>query len=376
MRQISRFRFTVVVTCVTASFSTVLLAQNGKSPQRQHSQPATSGKSSTARPSSAPPKGAAAAEAPVKIDRNLVRQTAATAPADELPPELEEILEDWESHSKSIKTLHGIQSRSEFNHVFGVEKVTKGPFFLETPDKGRIDILAVKLNKGAVSNKKDKEGKPYKLEAGQSQKWICTGEEILILNEDEKDKTYSREAIPEHQRGKNIIHSPLPFLFGMAADEAKNRFKLSFDKDKSDGSIKNTKDSATLLAWPKMEKDRQNYKVARITLDKIKYLPKEVRLLDDSGTEVVYTFESVSVNTKNLQGVRGIFGIETDPYHPSLKGYAQYIPPEDPIEEREKRMAIPVQKSGQKTRMATPEPSSPPSKEKRTVTSPTNTIRK
>ncbi|WP_157606235.1 hypothetical protein [Schlesneria paludicola] len=374
MRQISRFRFTVFVTCVTASFSTVLLAQNGKSPQRQSSPPATSGKSSTGRPSSAPPKGAAA-EAPAKIDRNLVRQTAAT---DELPPELEEILADWEAHSKSIKTLHGIQSRSEFNHVFGVEKVTKGPFFLETPDKGRIDILAVKLGKGAVSNKLDKEKKPYKLESGQSQKWICTGEEILILNEDEKDKTYSREAIPENQRGKNIIHSPLPFLFGMEAEEAKHRFKLQFDKDKTDGSIKNSKDSATLLAWPKMEKDRQNYKVARITLDKTKYLPKEVRLLDDSGTEVVYTFESVSVNTKNLQGVRGIFGIETDPYHPSLKGYALYIPPEDPIEEREKRMGIPVQKSGQKVRMATPvEPSAPPTKDgKRSATAPQNSIRK
>ena len=112
--------------------------------------------------------------------------------------------------------------------MWETEKVTKGPFFLETPDKGRIDILAVKLPKGATSKKKNKNGKPYELSTGQSRRWICTGDAILSLNEDEK--TYAREVIPENQRGSNIVHSPLPFLFGMEAEEAKTRFKLEFDK--------------------------------------------------------------------------------------------------------------------------------------------------
>ena len=89
-----------------------------------------------------------------------------------------------------------------------------------------------------------------------------------------------------------------------------------------------------------MEKDRQNYKVARITLDKKKYLPTEVRLLDDSGLEIVYSFDSVVVNDRNIKSqVKKFFGIESDPYHPSLKGYKLYIPPDDPIEMREIRQA-------------------------------------
>ena len=372
MRQISQFRFTVFATCVIASSSTVLLAQqNSKAPPRQSTPPATSGKASTVRTQQAPPKGAAPAATAPKHAAPVVKLVAAS---DEIPPELQDILEEWEASSKSIKTLQGIQSRSEFNHVFGVEKVTKGPFFVETPDKGRIDLLAVPIKKGAVSNKVGKDGEAYKLESGRSEKWICTGEEILILNEDEKEKTYSREAIPENQRGENIIHSPLPFLFGMQAEEAKHRFKLSFDKEK-DGSIKNTKESATLLAWPKMEKDRQNYKVARIKLDKTKYLPKEVRLLDDGGTEIVYTFDQVKVNSKNR--IRDFFGLDSDPYHPNLKGYALYIPSEDPIAEKEKRTipATPASKAP-RTRIATPpEATTPPAETKETKRH-TNTLRK
>lgn len=262
---------------------------------------------------------------------------------------LDAVLNKWEQESSKIKSLHGTQYKSEFNHTFQVEKVSTGPFFFETPDRGRIDFLAVKIPKGKVSNKKDDNGKPFELASGQSQRWICTGTQIIEIMEDEK--TYMSIEIPEEKRGKNIIHTPLPFLFGMKAEEAKSRFDLKLSSE--------TADKAVLFARPKMAQDQQNYRVAEITLNKKNhYLPEKVRLVDQEKSEIVYTFEKAVINDGDFKGkMSTLLGMKGDPFNPSLKDYKVVLPPEDPIEARERQQTIqPVKgpdRQGTKTTQAT-----------------------
>lgn len=306
MRLISRSQFILLVTCLSLGTVTTLNAQN------------------TAKPG----KGDAAAAKPPAVKQALRGDNAnpgirvkAPSANQELPPDLEDLLRKWEESSSKIKSLYGDQTRSEYNPTFKVEKRSQGKFFLETPDKGRIDMLAVKLKKGEVSKKEDEKGKPYELETGQSERWICTGDAIMVINED--DHTYLKEEIPEEQQGSNIVHSPLPFLFGMKAEEAKSRYKLAL--------IQSKKGFVTISAIPLWPQDQQNYEKAIIVLDTTKYLPRYVRLQQgEKGSETVYTFENVQVNEAGIKAkVAKIFGVNGDPYHPSLKGYTLALPPED-----------------------------------------------
>lgn len=290
----------------------VLQAQSGARSKGQN--PPATNKSSGTR--AAPPNSNNADAAPVTPAKKAI--------ADELSDEkLAEFLTQWEARSSKIKSIHGKQQRSEFNHVFEVEKRSEGDFFLQTPDKGRIDMGKVKIAEGAVSPRKNQNGEPYKLETDQSVCWICTGDEILVLQEDEK--TYQSEMIPEEQRGTNIVHSPLPFLFGMKAEEAKTRYDMVLRR--------NSTGSATIEVMPKMEKDRQNYQVAWVTIDKKTYLPLQVRMRDQSNLDIVYTFSNVEVNdSKFLAKMLSRIGIAgKDPFRPKLTGYRKVLPPEEPV---------------------------------------------
>ena len=319
----------------------MLFAQQAKrpDPSAKNSQPA--GKATLSN-SAVPAKPAAdnsqANPAAEKRQRPAPQEPEKEPEIDKLDPKLEKILIEWEAHSSKIKSLNGTHTRQEFIKAFGVEKVSEGEFFLETPDKGRIDMIAKPVGKGEPGSKDG-----YTLEKGSSEKWICTGEEILSFNED--DKTYSREVLPASMRGKNIVHSPLPFLFGMKAEEAKQRFNLrlgQFGKDKDLPWV-------VIYAVPRMDSDRQNYSEAAIKLDLKRYVPLAVRLVDPNGILTVYTFKTVEINDNGFaKFLKGRFG---DPYRPSLKGYTLQISNDvQPVSNTESVRTRP----GSRTNQATP----------------------
>ncbi|HEY0983226.1 MULTISPECIES: hypothetical protein [unclassified Schlesneria] len=312
MRQINQFTLVLLAACPLMGLPVEVSAQQSKRPA------ATAQTTPPANKAGAPRE--AGKHAPVD---NQVRQAsdkrARPEPKelqlDPLDPRLVEILDEWEAHSAKIKSLHGKHTRREFNKTFEVEKVSEGEFFLETPDKGRIDIMAKQIKKGEVSTRKGPTGTPFQLQPGESERWVCTGEEILSFNMERKE--YTRDEIPASLRGKNIVHSPLPFLFGMKADEARQRFNLTLEGEGKDGSVK-------IKAIPRMDTDRQNYREAWIILDTKRYIPTHVRLIDPSGLDTIYAFEQVEINdTGFLRKLKDRF---QDPYHPSLKGFTLAMP--------------------------------------------------
>lgn len=233
--------------------------------------------------------------------------------------QLEVILREWEVSSAKIKTLDGTHMRSRSNSVFATDARAAGEFHFEAPDKGRIDLKGMPPAKGAVSRNKTKENEPYSLTADRDEKWICDGKKVLMINEVEKQ--FESIPLPEEMQGVNIIESPLPFLFGMKAAAAKQRFQMEliqYDPEKK---------YARITAIPLQAKDAQNFIRADIVLDTEKYLPKFVSLVDPAGTITTqYAFLEVNVNNEGLgRKVADIFG--PNPFKPNLRGYKEVQPP-------------------------------------------------
>lgn len=290
----------------------------------------------TLRPGQAPPTMTKNGPAPKP---GPVTQTAAQANIPEAPkqprpdrnpmiiepvtPELKKILEEWEQKSGAIKSLHGRHTRFVYNKVFELEKRAEGKFYVETPDKGRIDLVGLPPKKNEVSKKVGEQtGKPYRLEADRDEMWICNGDEIVMVNGDEK--TYEIAPIPEHLRGTKIIDGPLPFLFGMKSADAQKRFQLTL--------LSNSATTVIIQIVPRRQSDADNYKTAEIILDKKTYLPIAVRMHDPSGNlETVYRFEILDVNNRSLKAkLAGVFG-DSDPFYPDLrkKGYKLVLPAQE-----------------------------------------------
>ncbi|WP_339731119.1 PASTA domain-containing protein [uncultured Gimesia sp.] len=226
-----------------------------------------------------------------------------------LPPALEKILEDWETHSKKIEKLEGNHTRYWYDDVFQVEKLSEGKFYYEQPDKGRIDITGVKVPKGKQGKKQNKDGKPYQLKPGDNERWICDGKRIFSINEDEK--SYEIYPIPLNRRGENIMEGPLPFLFGMPAATAKKRYFLKL--------LENTPQRIIIAVKPRRRADAANYSEAKVMLNPETFLPSAVQLIHPGGNQsTVYTFGNVVAN-KNQGLIRRVFG--NDPFVPDLDDY-------------------------------------------------------
>ncbi|WP_299463511.1 PASTA domain-containing protein [uncultured Gimesia sp.] len=232
------------------------------------------------------------------------------APADEvLPKDLENILEKWAVESGKINKLEGSHTRYWYDDVFQVEKLSKGKFYYEQPDKGRIDITGEEVPKGAQGKKRNAKGQPYQLKPGDNERWICDGNRIFSINED--DKSYEVYPIPLGARGANIMEGPLPFLFGMPAAVAKKRYFLKL--------LEHSPQRIIIAVKPRRQSDAANYSEAKVMLDSNTYLPHAVQLIHPGGNQsTVYTFQDVVAN-KSRGLIGGLFG--KDPFVPDLDKY-------------------------------------------------------
>lgn len=237
------------------------------------------------------------------------------APVD---PKLEALLKEWERKTAGIKTLHGEHFRREYNDVFAVEKQSSGKFWFAAPDRGRIDMRGEEPAPKQVGRKKQPNGAPFKVEAGQDQSWICNGREILVV--DPPQKQFERLPIPPELQGDNINRSPLPFLFGMKAEDAKRRYRMKL--------VQESPEAAVLDVFPLSKSDSQNYSEARVYLDKETYVPYAVRLVDPAGngsTEYLFYKDKLRINQASITQ----WILQTDPFNPklTLAGYKEIQAP-------------------------------------------------
>jgi TIGR03009 family protein len=203
-------------------------------------------------------------------------------------PAVMKILQDWEKASGKFKKLKGEFFRWRYVFVFNVEYRSKGNFWYEAPDKGRMDTKPWKSKDDPRTT--DKNGKPlpgsevFKVQPDKEDQWVINGKEIIKVNS--ADRTIVVVPIPKENQGEGITDSPLPFLFGMKAKKAAVRYQLSLGTPMR-GRIH-------LIAKPNLIQDARNWSRAEIMLDAKTFYPQALKLIDPGGNgETVYQFSNV-----------------------------------------------------------------------------------
>lgn len=240
-----------------------------------------------------------------------------------LSPELERLLHDWAASSERIQRLEGDHLRRVYDLVYEVEKLSQGRFYYETPDRGRINITPVEItNKmrqqrasGEVKTKKRKDGQPFAVQSDQEECWSCDGANVYELDVAKKEARVAQ--LPSDMQGKNIMDSPLPFLFGMPPEKAKHRFEMSLNEPLGPQS-----EHASLHIVPRLPQDAGNWASADVILELRTFLPIAVQLVDPAGTKItVYTFSKLRVNENKF--LDSLFD-KQDPktrFTPDLRGF-------------------------------------------------------
>ncbi|MEZ6055824.1 MAG: hypothetical protein R3C01_03875 [Planctomycetaceae bacterium] len=225
----------------------------------------------------------------------------------QMSPEVLRLIQLWEQHTRGIKRLTGEFQRYVYDSTFAYEKRADGTFWYENPDKGRIDIRAVKAERlppdGLNHKKLGPNNKPYKVLPDINQRWICRGDMLILIDMDQS--VYDKVEIPPHLQNEKITQSPLPFLFGMPAGEMEKRYFMSL------GSMHNPKGTkerpqplAHVVATPRYQQDAREWSRADVLLDPGTkfagyFVPTAIRLLDPTGnveTVYVFTLDSMKMN--------------------------------------------------------------------------------
>jgi len=242
-------------------------------------------------------------------------------PAD-VDPVLWQVLEYWEAQSSRIERLQGDVLKRTYDTPFQTETVGEGRLFYESPDKGRLDMKSInpkdlknmiaKRNQPDARVQRGKDGKPFRLVSGLTEKWVCDGQRLISVNEEEK--TAEVAELPDELQGQNIMNGPLPFLFGLPAKEAVARFDLKLVNAPS-----RTNPIAKLTAFPKLRSDQQNWMAATIYLDTQKGLPTGIQLrMPGESKREVYQFFDLKVNARQIPIWLGGGG---RPFALNLRGY-------------------------------------------------------
>ena len=256
--------------------------------------------------------------------------------------EMKAVLLDWENNTKNITSLSCPITRFEFDIVFATETRSVGKVYFQNPDMGRIDFSpADKTLLAKTAGRVDEQGRPFKVIAGPESKWICTGKKIYIL--DMLSKQYDTVEIPPQNQGQNISRSPLPFIFGMKAEDAMRRFHMKFGEfHNPDGTLvdktgKKLRPGIHIVANPKLLNEAKEYREAHVILDPATFLPMNLRTIDPAGNkETVYSFDQSALKV----GVK--WGL-TNPFRdPILPGWTEMkhgnADPQPPIRQTQNTM--------------------------------------
>lgn len=294
-----------------------------------------------------------AGAAVIQLKNDLLNQQAPEM-SPELVKELDRILEFWSASSEDITRLQGKHFRIVYDTAFEVEKQSEGEFAYEKADKGRLDIKPVEVTPELVAARDQevakakaegrkpsvrvgKNGKQFNLVLEQPERWSCDGQRVYSMDMEKKEAIVAQ--LPADMQGKNIMDSPLPFLFGMPPEKAKHRFTIFF----TNGQFDPKSGRAKLTIYPRLPQDATNWRQADVILDLKEFLPTAVQLLDPAGTKItVYRFQDFKKNGEGWIG-SWINADEKTRFTPDLRDFqVQVVGEERPGEIAENAAKPPI----------------------------------
>lgn len=173
---------------------------------------------------------------------------------------LDQVLEQWEARTTDVERYQCNFTRWQFSEPSVATNIDRGAIKFSKPDKGlfRVDTRHSIAQKGPNPE--------YRESERHGEYWICDGEYVHDLDRNEKKAT--KIQLPPAMRGKGIVHSPLPFLFGVKAAEVKQRYWVR-PVAPPEGN-----NDVWLEAYPKRSDDVGNYSRVQVVIDRTDVLPK------------------------------------------------------------------------------------------------------
>lgn len=201
-------------------------------------------------------------------------QPRRTSPSQRPSPEqrrLDDILRNWEARGAQIRTLRAKFSRLYYDAVFGerdpktgkiVAQRERGELAFQAPDKGIFRVYVGEEPPPFIFPEKDKE------------RWVCTGTEVYQYdNRDARRRQVTITPLPPELQGHAISEGPLPFIFGMKAEQAKRRYGLRLVPL---GGLR--RQDVCIEVTPKRQEDLANFSRALVVLDTEVYLPRAIQV--------------------------------------------------------------------------------------------------
>lgn len=309
----------IATKLLTATIALVLFASGALSAHAQQTttaprrSPSTQPRGTTKRPATRRPatrKPAGKVQQAAAAGRVARPRKNAVMKAQKLPPEMLKFLKDWETNTANHNRLTAKIEKYVYDNTFFTEQRGLGEIKYEKPGKALLKLTPQKT-KGLKSQKTTPKGEPYTLSGITPERWVSTGKEIFQI--DDEEKKYTVMLIPPDMQGERLNEGPIPFLFGMKAEEAQRRYH--FFQRKKHPKYPN---SFSFRAVPQRRVDLQEYKYADVILDIENYVPIAIQLTSPTKNSVtVYLFrpESTEVNPKKSFFDRGPF------IDPDVKGY-------------------------------------------------------
>jgi TIGR03009 family protein len=189
---------------------------------------------------------------------------------------MEPILLQWEKQSAKTTSLDAVFDMVERSPGFG-DTYYRCRALLQAPDKALLEYKKYILGPdGKPLVQVDKNGKPKANLEKEPEKWlICTGTEVLQYTW--ANKVINVFPLQKNIQQKALQEGPLPFLFNMKAEEAKQRYGMWLNTEFQDEYV--------IDIAPRNELDRDAFQQARVWLNKKTFLPNQIWLVKNGGKE-------------------------------------------------------------------------------------------
>jgi TIGR03009 family protein len=232
-------------------------------------QTAPAQKAAVAQQSQAAQKSAAPAKSPEEVARLAAR--------------MELLLKAWEQRSSQVKELDAAFTRQDKSPAWQEESEYQGRALLKSPDLAFLNFDKLE---------------PVKKTYSHYERIICTGKEVFHY------QTASKQIfiypLNAEERARALEEGPLPFLFNMKADKAKQRYKMELFSEKDN--------YAWIQIFPLEKIDQETFSKVYVQLNTQRFLPDRLIIFAPNGKDTQdYKFSTIKMNSgiaaNNFEGV-------------------------------------------------------------------------
>lgn len=214
---------------------------------------------------------------PAQAARTTQRaQPPAQAPAAHDPAKMKWLLQAWERQSEKLKTLDVRIYRVDKDFRWKDEVHFEGRAVFKRPNLAYLDFWKLKLApnaKGQLGPVKD----PKNAKGG----WVKTHTETIVCGKDAvwqylyEGRQIFVFPLAKGERQRALDEGPLPFLFNMKAQEAEARYEMTLEGENAQYYL--------VKVLPKLQEDKESFKLALLYLERNYLLPARIRLLSPDG---------------------------------------------------------------------------------------------